>query len=107
MAKEADLRPLSKGNVCESVIDDATYSAVSYFNDDGNTSVQSMQCELKLAPSHFTGGGLHKADDMRIYFARCKSLQKSKMSRKIHRAEKNLQDKKENEEGNVYEKGGR
>ena len=93
MPKQADLGSLSEGNFCESVIDDGRYSAASYFND-GNTSVQSMLCELKLTPGHFTGGGLHKADDMRIYFAKRKSLQTSKMSRKILRAEKNLQDKR-------------
>ena len=88
------------------VIKDATYSAVSYFND-GTTSVQSMLCELKLTPGHFTVGGLYKADDLRIYFARRKSSQPSKMRCKILRAKKkNFHDKKENEEGNVYEKGG-
>ena len=57
------------------VIEDATYRAVSYFND-GNTSAMSMLCELKLTPGHFTIGGLHKADDMRIYFAKRKRLKR-------------------------------
>ena len=48
------------------VIEDATYSAVSYFNDD-NTSAMSMLCELKLTPGHFTVGGLYKANDIPIH----------------------------------------
>lgn len=80
--------------------------AVSYFND-GSTSIKSMLCELKLVPGHFTIAGLHKADDIRIYFAKRKSLQTSKTRRKILRAKKtNFQDNKENEEGNAYEKRG-
>ena len=76
------------------VIEDATYSAVSYFND-GSTSIKSMLCELKLVPGHFTIADLHKADDIRIYFAKRKSLQTSKKRRKILRAKKkNFQDKK-------------
>ena len=88
------------------VIEDATYSAVSYFND-GSASVISVFSELKLVPGHYTTSGLLKGDNTRIYYARRKNLEFSKTRRKVLRAKrKNFQDNKENEEGNAYEKGG-
>ena len=87
-------------------IEDATYSAVSYFND-GNASVIRVFGELKVVPGHYTTSGLVKGDNTRIYYARRKSLDRTKTCCKVLRAKrKNFQDNKENEAGNVYDKGG-
>jgi len=92
-------------SVSRLAIEDATYSAVSYFSD-GSASIIRVFRELKVVPGHYTTSGLLKGDNTRIYYARRKSLDRTKTRRKVLRAKrKNFQDNKENEEGNVYEKG--
>ena len=92
-------------SVSRLAIEDATYRAVSYFSD-GSASIIRVFRELKVVPGHYTTSGLLKGDNTRIYYARRKSLDRTEMRRKVLRAKrKNFQDNKENEEGNVYEKG--
>ena len=88
------------------VIQEAVYSAVSSFND-GNVAVIRHLELLGIKPGYFISERAASLDARRINRADTKNTDAAKKRRKVIRAQKKgFQDKKTQEEGNVYEAGG-
>eukprot|EP00795_Rhopilema_esculentum_P011284 gene11284-21476_t len=88
------------------VIQDASYSAVTHFND-GKKSVLRMFLKMNITPGKFTEQICRTLDSRRLVKAGEKTSAKLKSRRKLLRAKrKGFADKKMIEEGNLYEPGG-
>ena len=88
------------------VIEEATYSAVSHFND-GRQSVLKLFQKLKIEPGAFTRELCFQQDQRRIFGSLSKSTEHGKQNRKKLRARrKGFQDRLKKTEGNLYEAGG-
>ena len=87
------------------VIEDAAYSAVSYFNDGCNSIINVMD-KLGIKPGIFTINACNERDKTRIRNSEHKNTDAQKKRRKHIRAvRKGIMDSIKDKEGNVYEKG--
>ena len=87
------------------VIEDATYSAVAYFND-GASSILKVMRELGIEPGRFPTRACCLCDKVRIKNSNRNSSEQKKQRRKTIRAmKKGFGDKLKEKGGNVYEKG--
>lgn len=98
----------AKENYVEkSVIEEAVYSAISYFND-GAQSVTNMFCKLGISSvGIFTREACARRNSERVYYSDRKSNEIVKKRRKTLRAiRKGFQDKAIEAEGDLYSPGG-
>ena len=87
------------------VIEDASYTAVSHFND-GRESVIQMFQKLNIHAGHFTEDACRQQNAKRVQKSLEKSAFRVKARRKALRArKKGFADKNSLKEGNIYEAG--
>ena len=92
--------------VGRSTLEISVASAVIQFND-GKTGMIDVLHSLGILPGHFTKNGFQNSDVLREKLMDIKSSEKFKKQRKKLRAtRKGFDDKHNDEEGTLYERGG-
>ena len=92
--------------VGKETVEEASFSAVSHFND-GRESILSLFACLHLDPGRFTQEQCSRQDSSRLKNSARKSSECQESRRKTLRAKrKGFKDKRKSVEGNVYEPGG-
>ena len=92
--------------VSKRVVEQAALSAVAHFNDGSAALIKILEL-MGVPPRHFTIEGCKRKDSRRLACAKSKSSDSGKRRRKqIRAAKKGFMDKKVQEEGPTYEKGG-